>query len=214
MKAQDETAAKDAEETPAPDDTTPATEKSPSDDESAGEKPSAEPTDKAEPSPTPEASASASEEPSESDSATPSVTASPSKNGRVVAQVVPQPTGNNAVITVKVGGNRTTQTAVGALAGVQLGLYTTADGTTPVAGFGTCTSDADGDCSFTVPNTQFGGANRDVRYWVKRITGTTAPGYYTNPHWGPAPRSRPISTGSRPPPSSAAAPCTPRARTS
>ena len=74
----------------------------------------------------------------------------------MVAQVVPPATGNNAVITVKVGGNRTTLTAVGTLAGIQLGLFATADGSDPVAGFGTCTSDADGDCSFTVPNTQAG----------------------------------------------------------
>ncbi len=39
VKAQDESAAKDAKETPAPDDQTPAAEKTPSDDESASEKP-------------------------------------------------------------------------------------------------------------------------------------------------------------------------------
>ena len=91
---------------------------------------------------------------------------------------VPPATGNNAVITVKVGSDRVGTSAVSNLAGVQLGLFTTQGGTTPVAGFGTCTSDADGDCSFIVPNAQIGGANRDARYWVKQI-GAPA-GYFTN----------------------------------
>ncbi|MBP1079174.1 hypothetical protein JOD63_003142 [Microbacterium terrae] len=92
---------------------------------------------------------------------------------------VPPATGNNAVITVKVGSDRTGASAVSNLAGVQLGLYTTQGGTTPVGGFGTCTSDADGDCSFIVPATQTGGANRDSQFWVKQISAPT--GYFTNP---------------------------------
>ncbi|MCO5953558.1 VWA domain-containing protein [Microbacterium yannicii] len=92
--------------------------------------------------------------------------------------VVPPATGNNAVITVKVGSDRVGTSAVSNLAGVQLGLFTTQVGTTPVAGFGTCSSDAGGDCNFIVPNTQDGGANRDARYWVKQI-GAPA-GYFTN----------------------------------
>ncbi len=88
----------------------------------------------------------------------------PGRAGGIAPKVVPPANGNNAVITVKVGGNRTTQTAIGNLAGVQLGLYANADDTSPVTGFGTCTSDAGGDCSFTVPNTQSGGANRNKRY--------------------------------------------------
>ena len=86
------------------------------------------------------------------------------------AAVVPPATGNNAVITVKVGGNRLTTAAVGGLAGVTLQLY---DGdatapTTPATGIGTntCVSDADGDCSWIIPNTQTGGANRNRRFWV------------------------------------------------
>ncbi|GAA3617795.1 hypothetical protein GCM10022236_20030 [Microlunatus ginsengisoli] len=93
--------------------------------------------------------------------------------------MVPPATGNNAVITVKVGGNRTSQTAVGNLAGVQLGFYAAQTGGTALF---ICTSDSDGDCSITVPNTQSGGANRDARYWVRQIS--TASGYYTNPNLG------------------------------
>ena len=96
----------------------------------------------------------------------------------MVPQVVPPATGNNAVITVKVGSDRTGTAGVTNLAGVGLGLYDTAAGATPVAGFGTCTSDSDGDCSFTVPNTQTGGANRDRRFFVKQISAPT--GYFQN----------------------------------
>ena len=113
MKAQDEVA-KDAKETPAPDDPTPTAEKTPSDDESASEKPSAEPSDepseKVEPSPIPEDSESSSDEPSESDPPEPTPSASASrrsKDGKVTAQVVPDPPAGDSVITVKVGGNRT-----------------------------------------------------------------------------------------------------------
>ncbi len=91
---------------------------------------------------------------------------------------MPPATGNNAVITVKVGSDRSGTAGVTSLAGAVLGLFDTATGTTPVATFGTCTSDVDGDCSFTVPNTQAGGANRDRRFFVKQISSPT--GYYTN----------------------------------
>ncbi len=97
----------------------------------------------------------------------------------VSALLVPPATGNNAVITVKVGGNRTSLTAVGNLAGVTLGFYDTQTGGTPAF---TCVSDTDGDCSIIVPDTQPGGANRDHRFWVRQIS--TASGYYTNPELG------------------------------
>ena len=79
---------------------------------------------------------------------------------------IPPATGNNAVINVSVGGDRTGTTTVAGLAGVQLGLYANASGGTPLF---TCTSDVDGDCSFVVPNTQIGGANRDRRFWVRHV---------------------------------------------
>lgn len=95
---------------------------------------------------------------------------------------MPRANGNDAVITVKVGGDRTGLSAISNLAGVQLGLYANQNDTTPVAGFGTCTSDADGDCSFTVPNTQRRGTNRDSQFWVGQIS--SANGYYANPNLG------------------------------
>ncbi|MBO3088857.1 DUF7927 domain-containing protein [Cellulomonas dongxiuzhuiae] len=89
---------------------------------------------------------------------------------------VPTPTGNDAVITVRVGGDRVGTTGVTGLAGVTLQLYDgTTSPTTPVAAdWATCVSDADGDCSFVVPDTQtglracnfFAGANCDRRFWV------------------------------------------------
>ena len=92
---------------------------------------------------------------------------------------VPAPTGNDAVITVKTGGLRTgaatndvtgTAADVAPLPGVRLGLFATETGATPVAQpWATCNSDADGDCSFTIPDTQVGGANRDLRFWVKQV---------------------------------------------
>ncbi|UUI72676.1 VWA domain-containing protein [Cellulomonas xiejunii] len=89
---------------------------------------------------------------------------------------VPTPTGNEAVITVRVGADRAGTTGVTGLAGVTLQLYdgTTAPTTPVAADWATCVSDADGDCSFVVPDTQAGprgctatsGANCDRRFWV------------------------------------------------
>ena len=94
--------------------------------------------------------------------------------GVIVPQAVPPATGNNAVITVKVGGNRLTTAAVGPLAGVTLTLYDGVNApTTPATGLGgtpenpnTCVSDADGDCSWIIGNTQTDGANHNRRFWV------------------------------------------------
>ena len=48
----------------------------------------------------------------------------------------------------------------------------TPDGVYPqTPGFGTCVSDADGDCSFVVP--QVGGENRDARFYVREIAAPT-----------------------------------------
>jgi uncharacterized repeat protein (TIGR01451 family) len=104
----------------------------------------------------------------------------------VAFATVPTASGNNAVITVKVGGDRTGASTVGPLAGVTLTLYdgTTTPGSpisTSVVPTPTCISDAQGDCSFTIPNTSNSSgtnANRDQRFWIVR-TGTPA-GYYAN----------------------------------
>ena len=88
---------------------------------------------------------------------------------------VPPATGTNAVITVKVGGTATSSNAVTGLAGVTLQLFDgTASGpTTPSAGFAPCVSDADGDCNFTIPNTEATGVNRDRQFWVVRTGSPT-----------------------------------------
>ncbi|QDB80219.1 VWA domain-containing protein [Georgenia wutianyii] len=114
---------------------------------------------------------------------------------------VPAPTGNSAVITVKVGGDRSTTSAVAGLQGVRLRLHT---GSSSPAGpvnesWASCVSDSAGDCSFVVPETQAGtrvcveflwgfcmrwdetpgGANYDRRFWVVQDSAPT--GWYTNP---------------------------------
>ncbi|CAN7454030.1 hypothetical protein LJR045_003025 [Microbacterium sp. LjRoot45] len=100
---------------------------------------------------------------------------------------VPAPTSTTSVITVKVGGDRVGQgvTDAGAtiatpLAGVQLGLYSSLTAANPInTTWARCTSDADGDCSFIVPNTQVGGVNRDQRYYVREVS--VPAGWYSNP---------------------------------
>lgn len=126
----------------------------------------------------------------------------------VAPLAIPSPTGDTAVITVKVGGDRTPSSAVGGLADVRLRLY---DGgangpTNPVdESWATCASDAHGDCSFAVPDTQQRvvrngacnawffllcvgyeqievspeGANHDRQFWV--VQEAAPAGWYTNP---------------------------------
>lgn len=94
---------------------------------------------------------------------------------------VPVASGDNAVITVKVGGSRDVSGAVRSLAGVTLQLFrdgTSGPGTRVTDAWGSCTSDAAGDCSFVVPNTgqswvlRWYGlvledqANRNSRFWI------------------------------------------------
>ncbi|HOQ53005.1 MAG TPA: hypothetical protein PLF56_05265, partial [Micropruina sp.] len=149
----------------------------------ASEAPSAEPTKSAgaEPSesPSPSASASPSADSTPTASASPSVVATgkPStRGGAVDPNAVPPVTNTTTVISVRVGGNRTGVTGVTAVQGVVLGLYATATSTTALQ---TCTSDADGDCNFTVANTGNGGANRNKQYYVKQISAPA--GWLLNP---------------------------------
>src|SRR5690625_2550051 len=108
---------------------------------------------------------------------------------------VPNPSGDSAVITVKVGGDRTGNTTVGGLHGAKLRLYDGGNSgpTQPVnEDWAECISDGDGDCSFTIPETRAretergrclrsflgfcfeweeivitpGGENYDRRFWV------------------------------------------------
>ncbi|MGU3647046.1 VWA domain-containing protein [Microbacterium sp. C23T] len=94
-----------------------------------------------------------------------------------------------ATITVKVGSDRTGVTGVTNLMGVVLHLQsdsngapsgTRADGVAgDGAGWARCVSDANGDCVFTVPATQTGGANNGTRPWVVQYS--VPSGYYANP---------------------------------
>ena len=122
-------------------------------------------------SPAPDATTSTS--PTSTKTSQSSLTPQAATSDAAVPLAVPPATGNDAVITVKVGGNRLTTAAVAGLAGVTLTLY---DGsatapTTPATGIGTntCVSDAAGDCSWIIPNTQTGppaGANLNRQFWV------------------------------------------------
>lgn len=103
--------------------------------------------------------------------------------------VVPPATGTNAVITVQVGADRVGTSGVTPLAGVTLQLYngTTAPTTAVTDAWATCVSDADGDCSFVVPNTQTGaagciggaGENCDRRFWI--VQEGVPSGFVANP---------------------------------
>ncbi|GAB3058879.1 SpaA isopeptide-forming pilin-related protein [Sediminivirga luteola] len=89
---------------------------------------------------------------------------------------VPSPTPATSVVTVKTGGDRSGGSSVAPLEGVVLHLRTggtggpgeaRADGVSgDGAGWARCVSDTAGDCSFIVPGTQQGGANRSARFWV------------------------------------------------
>ncbi|MBO2448308.1 VWA domain-containing protein [Actinomadura barringtoniae] len=106
-------------------------------------------------------------------------------------RTVPPPSADTSVVTVKTGGDRTGIGAVAPLAGVRLGLYAAEGDTSPVDGtWGVCTSDGDGDCSFTVPDT--GGANNGKRFYVKQIAAPA--GWYTNPSLRTGPGSGSSST--------------------
>ncbi|TCK45079.1 von Willebrand factor type A domain-containing protein [Leucobacter luti] len=93
-------------------------------------------------------------------------------------------------IVVKTGGDRTGASGVTNLAGVTLllnGGSGSPNGVRPDgvsgagAGWALCVSDANGECTFEVPNTQSGGANRDARFWVVQRTDGAPTGWFTNP---------------------------------
>ncbi|WP_418061213.1 VWA domain-containing protein [Pimelobacter simplex] len=117
-----------------------------------------------------------------------------------VQAVVPDPTATTAVISVKVGGDRQADDTVAGLAGVTLALHgpgTASSGagnptTQGAAGprydaawsWTTCTSDADGDCSFVIPiragaTPSATGVQQDTRFWVVEESGPA--GWYANP---------------------------------
>ncbi|MFI1583735.1 vWA domain-containing protein [Embleya sp. NPDC020630] len=99
-----------------------------------------------------------------------------------VPRSVPTPTADTSVITVKVGGDRTGAQTEGPLAGARLALFTEPNNGPPVdVVWAVCTSDADGDCSFTIPETGSGQANAGRRFWVGQVPDGVPAGWYTNP---------------------------------
>ncbi|MFL6023539.1 MAG: hypothetical protein ACJ72O_09395, partial [Marmoricola sp.] len=101
--------------------------------------------------------------------------------------VVPSAGADEAVITVRVGGDRVSgaitdtgpaEDAFSPLAGARLGLFAAPSDRAPIAQpWATCTSDAEGDCSFAVPDTDVGGANRDASFTVGQLA--APPGWST-----------------------------------
>lgn len=90
---------------------------------------------------------------------------------------IPTPGSSESVVSVRVGGVRTGTTAVTPLSGATLGLFNNLNDAQPVnQTWALCTSDAQGDCSFVVPNTNSGGANRDRQMFVKAVSAPT--GYH------------------------------------
>ncbi|CUR54166.1 exported hypothetical protein [metagenome] len=102
--------------------------------------------------------------------------------GAPAQAAVPNPTVSTTVVTIKVAGDRTGPSfadIADSPPGAQFGLYATAAATSPVNNtWALCTSDAGGDCSFTVPNTQVGGANNGLTFVVKQISAPS--GWYMN----------------------------------
>ncbi|MFD9238011.1 hypothetical protein ACFWB3_22485, partial [[Kitasatospora] papulosa] len=60
-------------------------------------------------------------------------------------------------------------------------MYASGEATTPIAApWARCTSDADGDCSFVVPDTDDDGASEGARYFVGQPENGISAGWYTN----------------------------------
>ncbi|MFI0721405.1 vWA domain-containing protein [Streptomyces sp. NPDC021224] len=100
--------------------------------------------------------------------------------GAPAPRVVPAPGADSSVVTVRTGGDRAATDTPAPLAGVRLALYASADATDPLTDpWAQCTSDADGDCSFVVPDTATGGANNGRVLTVGQVAAPA--GWYTNP---------------------------------
>ncbi|MFI2487398.1 hypothetical protein ACH47X_10845 [Promicromonospora kroppenstedtii] len=119
----------------------------------------------------------------------------PPVRSAVLPVAVPAPAPDESVVTVVVGGDRTGTRTVAPLAGTTLGLFATADAADPVdPDWGLCTSDADGDCSFVVPDTAPGGANAGAQWFVRQVEAPS--GWFTNPNLRTGPGSGSSSTNS------------------
>lgn len=113
---------------------------------------------------------------------------------------VPAPAPGQAIISVKVAGDRAPDGSATGLAGVRLSLYgagtATTGGVSPVQGtpgarynsswsWTTCVSDADGDCNFIIPvragTASATGVPQDTRFWVAQDPSDASPaGFYSN----------------------------------
>ncbi|MFJ2632048.1 vWA domain-containing protein [Streptomyces sp. NPDC087422] len=81
---------------------------------------------------------------------------------------------------MRTGGDRVSEDEAAPLAGVGLALYASPDATDPIGqAWARCTSDAEGDCSFVVPDTAAGQANHSAVMTVRQTAAPT--GWYTNP---------------------------------
>ena len=150
--------------------------------------PTDEPTEAAMPTPAPvdpaTTDSSKDEQPADVADPTPEPTARPAaESGRTATpQAVPSPSASSSVVTVKVGvAHAGGPSEFEPVAGAQLALYSSPSATQPFdTSWGICTSDAAGDCSFTIPDTGSGflwrGANRDRELYVKAYR---APAGYT-----------------------------------
>lgn len=89
---------------------------------------------------------------------------------------------DESVVVVRVGGERTGPDAVGPLAGVRLGLYTSTTTYAPADPvWAVCTSDASGECVFTVPQTGPGQKNAGAVLYVEQLPNGVPAGWYTDP---------------------------------
>ncbi|MGW3267748.1 vWA domain-containing protein [Streptomyces sp. NPDC001056] len=123
------------------------------------------------------------------------VAAGAASPGVVAHRTVPTPGPDSTVVTVRTGGDRAATDAPAPLAGVRLALFADPDATEPIgADWARCTSDADGDCSFVVPDTGEGEANQGRIVTVGQV-GAPA-GWYMNPVLRTGPGSGSGSTAS------------------
>ncbi|MCI1641375.1 MAG: VWA domain-containing protein [Actinomyces sp.] len=127
--------------------------------------------------------------------------------GGISPMSIPTPGQGEAVVSVKVGADRTGTTSVAPLPGATLGLFSSLNATSPVNGdWAICTSDAQGDCNFVIPDTGNGGANRDRELYVKAVEAPagyevqpslgTGSGSYTSDTYGFRVGGRPTGGGS------------------
>jgi hypothetical protein len=94
---------------------------------------------------------------------------------------VPDATPDTSVITVKVGSDRDPVIGASPLTGAVLRLASYPSGELVSAGWAECVSDADGDCSFAVPDTAAvapNNANNGSRFYVEESA--APPGYFAN----------------------------------